>query len=92
VLLRLDAGGAVEAARIGMLAAADIPLRAPAAEQALLGATVDEPVAEEVADLAIADVHPTGDIHGGTEYRRRLLRAMVRRALVAAAGRAREAR
>jgi CO/xanthine dehydrogenase FAD-binding subunit len=92
VLLRLDAGGGVETARIGMLAAADTPLRAHAAEQALVGVTVDEATAEETAELAVADVAPTGDIHGGTEYRRGLLRAMVRRALLAADVRAREAR
>jgi CO/xanthine dehydrogenase FAD-binding subunit len=90
VLLRLDAGRAVEAARIGMLAAADTPLRAREAEAALVGAIVDEQTVEEVADVAVANVAPTGDIHGGTEYRRRLLRAMVRRALLAANVRARD--
>ncbi|HEY7536643.1 MAG TPA: xanthine dehydrogenase family protein subunit M [Gaiellaceae bacterium] len=92
VLLRFDAGGAVETVRIGMLAAADTPLRAHGAEQALQGAKVDEATAEEAAELAVADVAPTGDIHGGTEYRRGLLRAMVRRALLAASVRARGGR
>jgi CO/xanthine dehydrogenase FAD-binding subunit len=92
VLLRLDAGGAVESARIGMLAAADTPVRAREAEAALVGAIVDEGTAEEMADVAVADVAPTGDIHGGTEYRRGLLRAMVRRSLLAANIRARDDR
>ena len=86
-LLTLGPEGTVERARIGMLAASDTPLRAQAAENALIGRAVDAESAEEVAGLAVADVHPTGDIHGGTEYRRRLLRAMVRRALLAAAER-----
>ena len=91
VLLTLGPAGTVERARIGLLAAADTPLRAGAAEDALIGRAVDQATAEEIADVAIADVHPTGDIHGGTEYRRRLLRAMVRRALLAAGERAKEA-
>jgi carbon-monoxide dehydrogenase medium subunit/6-hydroxypseudooxynicotine dehydrogenase subunit alpha len=51
---------------------------------------VDEATAREAAALAVADARPTGDIHGSSEYRQGLIEALTRRALVIAAGRARE--
>jgi len=44
-----------------------------------------------VAELAVQGITPTGDIHGSSDYRRGLIQALVRRALLSAAGRAREA-
>jgi CO/xanthine dehydrogenase FAD-binding subunit len=44
----------------------------------------------EAAALAGANVRPTGDIHGSSEYRHGLIEVMTRRALVVAAGRAKE--
>jgi carbon-monoxide dehydrogenase medium subunit/6-hydroxypseudooxynicotine dehydrogenase subunit alpha len=38
----------------------------------------------------VADIRPTGDIHGSGEYRRALIQVMVQRALLTAAERARE--
>jgi CO/xanthine dehydrogenase FAD-binding subunit len=90
VLLALDPTGAVIHAQIGLLAAADTPVLAPAAAE-LIGRTVDAPTAEEIAALVVSDVEPTGDIHGDTKYRRGLLQGMVRRSLLAAAARAKEA-
>jgi len=88
VLLTLDAGGACTRARIALLAAAPTPIRARAAEEWLLGATVDTATAGEASARAVADVQPTGDIHGGTEYRRALVETLVQRALLRAAERA----
>jgi CO/xanthine dehydrogenase FAD-binding subunit len=76
--------GACRRARIALLAAADTPLRAEAAERALEGGPVTEESAAEAARLAVADINPTGDIHGGTEYRRQLIEGMVRRAIARA--------
>jgi CO/xanthine dehydrogenase FAD-binding subunit len=81
-------GSGVREARIALLGAADTPIRADAAEQALVGAEIDDDTAAEAARLAVQDINPTGDIHGSSEYRRLLIEAMVRRALVAAAQRA----
>jgi CO/xanthine dehydrogenase FAD-binding subunit len=36
----------------------------------------------------VQDVRPLADIHGGSAYRRRVLEALVRRALLLASGRA----
>ena len=78
------------AATIALLAAAATPVRAEAAEEALAGAALDEDSVAAAAKLAAADIEPTGDIHGSTEYRKHLIEAMVRRAITAAASRAKE--
>jgi carbon-monoxide dehydrogenase medium subunit/6-hydroxypseudooxynicotine dehydrogenase subunit alpha len=83
------ANGAVAQARIGLLAAADTPLRAAQAERALVGAELDEQSIAAAARLAVEGLEPTGDIHGGSDYRRQLIEAMVRRALQRAGERAR---
>jgi CO/xanthine dehydrogenase FAD-binding subunit len=90
VLLELD-DGACRSCSIALLAAAPTPLRARAAEELLAGRKVDERAVADAAAAAVADVHPTGDIHGSSDYRRGLVEAMVRRALLRAAERAREA-
>jgi CO/xanthine dehydrogenase FAD-binding subunit len=86
VLLTLQ-DGACRRARIALLAAADTPLRAKAAERSLEGNAVTEESVTEAGRLAVADINPTGDIHGGTEYRRHLIEGMVRRAIAKAAER-----
>ena len=44
--------------------------------------------AREAAATAVQDVKPLADIHGGAAYRRRVLEALVRRALLLASERA----
>lgn len=85
-----DGDGAITAAAVTLLGAAPRPLRASAAEQLLGSQRLDRKLAVAAADAAIEDVHPTGDIHGSSEYRRELTRSLVRRALLAAAADARE--
>jgi carbon-monoxide dehydrogenase medium subunit/6-hydroxypseudooxynicotine dehydrogenase subunit alpha len=80
--------GACSRARIALLAAADTPLRPEAAERALEGGPVNDEAAAEAARLAVADIAPTGDIHGSTEYRQYLIEGMVRRAIAQASERA----
>lgn len=86
VTITTGAGETCERAAIALLAAAPTPLRATEAEQLLAGRRIDDATAVEAAEAAVRDLHPTGDIHGGTAYRRRLIKAMVRRAIVTAAG------
>jgi CO/xanthine dehydrogenase FAD-binding subunit len=85
VLYTKNGDGSCSEARISLLGAADTPLRAHEAEAALKGKQLDEELAAEVARLATRDIDPTGDIHGSGAYRKRLIEAMVRRALVKAA-------
>jgi carbon-monoxide dehydrogenase medium subunit len=80
VALRLR-DGAVAGARIALGGVADRAVRATAAEAALLGAVPDREAFEEAGAIAARDVEPYEDIHGPPEYRRDLVRVMVRRAL-----------
>jgi CO/xanthine dehydrogenase FAD-binding subunit len=88
VLLTQAADGSCARAAIALLAAGPVPVRAVAAEQALVGHRLDEDVAREAAATAVQDVKPLADIHGGAAYRRRVLEALVRRALLLASARA----
>jgi CO/xanthine dehydrogenase FAD-binding subunit len=88
VTVTLDRSGACSGASIALLGAAPTPVRAAEAEELLEGRNVDEEAARAAGAAAVRDVTPTGDIHGGSAYRRRLIAAMVRRAITTAAGRA----
>jgi CO/xanthine dehydrogenase FAD-binding subunit len=87
-VVTLAEDGACERARISLLAAGPKPVRAAAAEGSLTGRPVDDMTAAEAAAAAASGIRPAGDVHGGTEFRRRLAEAMVRRALLLAAARA----
>jgi CO/xanthine dehydrogenase FAD-binding subunit len=88
-LITLGADGTCERARIALLAAAPTPVRARAAEEWLAGVRVDDTTVAEAAARAVADISPTGDIHGSADYRRGLVEAMVKRAIGEAAMRQR---
>ena len=88
-VLKLDRDGVCERAAIAMVAAGPRPARAEAAEAQLVGVKVDANAIEAASGRAVEGLHPTGDVHGGTEYRQKLLRVMVQRALTSAAERAR---
>jgi len=87
VSVTVDESGLCERAAVALLAAAPTPVRATQAEKILVGRKVDLDTAREAAALAVSDLHPTGDIHGDSNYRRQLIEAMVRRAIMAAAKR-----
>jgi carbon-monoxide dehydrogenase medium subunit/6-hydroxypseudooxynicotine dehydrogenase subunit alpha len=80
--------GVCTRARLSLLAASDRPLRAEEAERSLEGQAVSADAAAEAGRLAVTDINPTGDIHGGSDYRKRLIEAMVRRAVLQASERA----
>jgi carbon-monoxide dehydrogenase medium subunit len=63
------------------------PLRLHQAEEALLGARVDEEFAREVATRAVAALRPAADVQGSAEYRRHVAAVMLRRAILRAAER-----
>jgi CO/xanthine dehydrogenase FAD-binding subunit len=71
-----------------LLAAADTPRRAGAAEKMLEGSPITGESTADAARAAVADINPTGDIHGSSEYRRQLIEGMVRRAIEQASERA----
>jgi carbon-monoxide dehydrogenase medium subunit/6-hydroxypseudooxynicotine dehydrogenase subunit alpha len=86
-VLVLDQRGVCKQARLGLLAAAPVPVRATQAEELLVGSTVDDAAIAAAADAAVGGVEPTGDIHGSTKYRIKLLRTMASRAIATARAR-----
>jgi CO/xanthine dehydrogenase FAD-binding subunit len=84
-LVTVDEQGVCQRAALGLLAAAPTPVRAAEAERMLVGEKVDEAAAARAAERAVADIQPTGDIHGSAEYRKHLVEVMARRAILAAA-------
>lgn len=79
--------GACRGARLAYAGVADHAVRVAAAEAALDGKPPEEAVFEEAAAIAADAVDPIADIHADAAYRRDLVRALTRRALIAAAGR-----
>jgi CO/xanthine dehydrogenase FAD-binding subunit len=76
-------GDQVTDARIALMGVHDVPLRATAAEHALIANGVDA-----AAAAAQQAAEPTNDLHGSADYRRHLVGVLTRRALNAAIGRA----
>jgi carbon-monoxide dehydrogenase medium subunit len=78
-------GGTIAEARIALTNMGPTPIRARAAEQALVGVAVD-PTAVAAALTSIADgTTPPTDLNGDPEYRRHLVSVLGRRAVLAAA-------
>jgi len=82
--VELDGDGAVTRGALGLLGMGSTPLRATAAEEALVGRAPTEPDLDEVAQLAVADLDPPDDIHATSSYRRRVGAHLVRRTLARA--------
>jgi len=78
--------GKAHNAHVGLIGAADRPVRLNSAEDALNGRAVDEQVIGAAAAAASAAADPPDDIHASSAYRRVLLGTMVERALESAAG------
>ena len=73
--------GRVNWARIGMAGAAEVPVRARAAESVLTGQPVSEQLVAEAADAAAGAAEPLPEPHCSPAYRRQALRVTVRRSL-----------
>lgn len=71
----------ITSARIALGGVASVPARSTAAEAALVGHPPTEDTFAAAAEAAAAHVSPNGDVHGPTEFRTDLVRAMVRRSL-----------
>jgi carbon-monoxide dehydrogenase medium subunit len=73
--------GRVEWARIGLANAAEIPLRAGRAEMVLTGNPVSGELLDEAAAAAAAEADPVPEPYCPPDYRREVLRVLVRRSL-----------
>jgi carbon-monoxide dehydrogenase medium subunit len=67
-------------------------MRAKAAEAALLGTTGDEATLETAGKMAAAECDPAADLRGQTDYKRDLVRVLVKRTMRVALARAKGAR
>ncbi len=84
------ADGAVSDARLAFSGLADVPVRAAEAEALLVGQEPSEQLFAEAARRATADIDPPADLHGSSEYRKKVAATLVRRGLRAAADSARQ--
>jgi carbon-monoxide dehydrogenase medium subunit len=84
-------GGRCSSAAVAVGGLVPRPMRAPALEKALAGQTLSAETIANAARLAVQDLGDDilGDIYASAEYRKAVLPVWVKRALTAAAGRAR---
>ncbi len=82
------AGGAIKAIRIGLTNVCSIPQRAKAAENALAGKQPTDDVLEAAGVAAAAECDPTADLRGQVDYKRDMVRVLIKRAVRRAAQRA----
>jgi carbon-monoxide dehydrogenase medium subunit len=87
-LVTLDKSGNCSRARVGVTGLAAKPFRATAVETALVGKAPPQAIAQAAAHAADG-IDPLSDIHASAEFRAELARVYTRRALEAAAARAR---
>lgn len=84
----LDAKGRCKAVRIALGAVSATPLRASAAEDALIGEAVNEAAMAQAGTLAAEATQPISDIRGSADYRRAIVRVLTARVLARAVARA----
>ncbi len=83
-------GGVISDARLAFAGISDMPVRAAAAEDLLVGERPSTELFDEAARRATDDIDPPADLHGSSDYRKTVAAAIVRRGLRAAADNARE--
>jgi aerobic carbon-monoxide dehydrogenase medium subunit len=84
------ADGTISDARLAFSGIADVPVRAAEAEDFLIGEEPSAELFEEAARRATAGIDPPADLHGSSEYRKKIAATLVRRGLRAAADNAHE--
>ena len=85
VVMPLDAEGRCVGVRITLMTAAPVPWRARTAEKLLEGSAPELAMLSAAAEAAASEINPTGDIHGGSSYRKALARTLCLQALTEAA-------
>jgi CO/xanthine dehydrogenase FAD-binding subunit len=77
-------GGAISDARLAFAGMSDVPVRAVHAEDLLVGERPTTELFDEAARRATDDIDPPADLHGSSDYRKKVAAALVRRGLRAA--------
>lgn len=88
----LHTDGRIERAAIAFLGMGPTPLRAPAAEVALVGSAPADLDLAEISRAAAGETDPTDDLHGDASFRRRVAAHLTQRALTSAIEEASNAR
>ena len=83
-------GGAISDARLAFAGMSDVPVRAVGAEDLLVGEAPSAELFDEAGRRATDGVDPPADLHGSSDYRKKVAAALVRRGLRAAADNAYE--
>ncbi len=89
MVLTLDKDGTCTDARISLGASTPIPVRARAAEEALKGQPATEEVFAKAGLAASEEITPLDDFRGSADYRREIIKVIVRRTAMRALERAR---
>lgn len=79
--LVIGGDGRVTECKVALASLGPIPMRAPQAEDALIGRFPTEEVLAEAAEMASADATPIGDMRASAEYRSTLARVLSHRVL-----------
>ena len=87
-VVHLAESGSITDTRLALAGVDATPIRARAAEAALVGAMASSEAFAEAASLATAEIEPHGDLHASSAYRRHVAGVLVARALERAVGRA----
>ncbi len=82
--------GAISGARLAFAGLSDVPVRATGAEHLLVGNAPSAELFDAAARRATEDIDPPADLHGSSDYRRKVAATLVRRGLRAAADNAHE--
>jgi CO/xanthine dehydrogenase FAD-binding subunit len=83
-------GGTISDARLAFAGVSDVPVRATSAEDLLAGERPSAELFDAAARRATEDIDPPADLHGSSDYRKKVAAALVRRGLRAAADNAGE--
>jgi carbon-monoxide dehydrogenase medium subunit len=86
VVLILDDKNAnlIRELRIGLGGVASIPLRATKAEAAVNGKVLNDEAIQAAAEISASEAEPMSDPHASADYRRKMVKVLVRRAIAAA--------
>lgn len=82
------AGQTIESVRIGLTNVSPTPIRAKAAEAELTGKRVGDDVLEAAGKCAAGECNPSADLRGQVDYKRDLVRVLIKRAVRRAVERA----
>src|SRR5258707_352375 len=82
--------GAISDARLAFAGMSDVPVRAADAEDLLVGERPSAELFDEAARRATGEIDPPADLHGSSQYRKKVAAVLVRRGLRAAADNADE--